>query len=391
MEKGFETKLNSVYFKLDYLSIVFNNCSMGEVSRIFLRELIPFEKLAESYEKMYINGNAYATEFKISTHCVTFVFKYYEVRNWLESGKFENFYYLPFTWLKVDISGQGLDYLRSKGYLIDDFIKQSNKICLGEGKAWHFTRVDFAFDFIDYKPEFFYKCLFYLTENTTKDNRVSCGLKRSFYAASVRLGDQRTFYLGSNKSDKFLRVYDKRLQLTQQGQLFSCPYVIYDPEQDDPILPTSWFRMELQCRRQNVIEDLLYTSVTFADILKYIHDTFYFKDEKGREVDFWKEFLPWDDLNSIIQNANFVNDFDYYEKTVNYVEGICFNSLVRYIALFGFDGFKQRINDILLNLQLSEDPVAFRKLMSLKKGLNNLEVDYNLRFINNDKGYLQLI
>ena len=391
MEKGFETNLNSVYFKLDYLSMVFNNCSMGEVSRIFLCELIPFEKLAESYEKMYINSNAYATEFKISTHCVTFVFKYYEVRQWLESNKFDSFYYLPFSWLKVDISGQGLDYLRSKGYLIDDFIKQSNKVCFGEGKSWHFTRVDFAFDFIDYKPDFFYKCLFYLTENTTQDNRVSCGVKRSFYAASVRLGDQRTFYLGSNKSDKFLRVYDKRLQLNQQGQLLSCPYVIYDLDQGDPILPTSWFRMELQCRRQNVIEDLLYSSVTFADILKYIHDTFFFNDEKGREVDFWKDFLPWDDLNSIIQNANFVNDIDYYEKTVNYVEGICFNSLVRYIALFGFDGFKKRINDILLNLQLSEDPVSFRKLMSLKKGLNNLEVDYNLRFINNDKGYLQLV
>lgn len=123
--------------------------------------------------------------------------------------------------IRLDISGTDLDYLRQ--FMLPD-TEFTNSDFWGENqKDYNVTRSDFAFDFVNYKPEFLDSVLNWIKDQerggelSKNEFRLRVG-RSSGIQYSYRCGcGQKTLYLGSPRGDKMVRIYDKLLEQTQNG------------------------------------------------------------------------------------------------------------------------------------------------------------------------------
>lgn len=113
---------------------------------------------------------------------------------------------------------------------------------------------------------------------------------------SLRYFDQKTLYIGSAKSDKVLRVYDKCFQSKTSTEVAEL-YETYER-------PDSWIRFELQLRN-NFSHNFALTGRSSEQVLKYIYDNYNFTF-KGTPCGFWNQLWRWEEIPSITQNQNFV-------------------------------------------------------------------------------------
>lgn len=183
---------------------------------------------------------------------------------------------------------------------------------------------------------------------------------------SVRLGDQKTIYLGSGKSNKLLRIYDKKLQY--QNKLGECPY------NEGAEVPESWIRLELQCRRETECHKLLYGSNgDIMKVLRYIYDEFalvetdgskYGKERHVSEV--WISLWDWETIGKIIQNANSVESTNSFDRSLSYIQKQAFSSIVEVMSHLGVSGFCDMIRSIWADLQVSDDIYKQRRVLSIK-------------------------
>lgn len=143
---------------------------------------------------------------------------------------------LPY--IRLDISGSGLDYFRSIGISIDTILNKPFDLPYG---SYHPTRADIAFDLIDYAPDFLDQCKEACHRLAHKDTGRVPAQSNGGIKWSERGGDQNTLYLGSVGSDRLLRIYDKKLQFMNAKKFVSsCPY----RNGDQLLLPG----LELSCR-----------------------------------------------------------------------------------------------------------------------------------------------
>ncbi len=203
--------------------------------------------------------------------------------------------------IRIEFTGTALRYLRSTGewnelhYLTKPFMNERD----------HLTRLDLAFDLVNYRPELLKKCIDYTNnpDNISPSGRLCFMNVQSGWSFDVRGGAVKTLYIGSPQSDKRLRIYDKKYE---RGT--------HLPESDFPECQ-SWIRVEWQLRNAWAnafhMQDVSDSKAFYLRTLKTIYETFQFchYDKKQRRQvpeAFWQELWNFEEIEAIILNANLV-------------------------------------------------------------------------------------
>lgn len=362
LHSGYSFELQSdsgVYPKIDWLTLMFHDCTLNDVLFYLNQSDYLYDFVGSMYEKAGIQDN------------FVFVFNYIRV----EIAKFYFYQQSPDTpvfdfvvpSIRVDLSGKALDYLRSCDW---DFYMLR---LVPTDLSFHVTRCDWAFDFVDYKADFMDRFIDHLQTHQLPSGRIPLISTHGAVKYSLKLGSEKTVYLGATKSDKLLRIYDKRMQYVDSDTGIWKEEIPFDD-------PSSWFRIELQTRNQTA-HGLLMPGVNgvyrcYDDILKYIFESYAFADGVSESrncartvVDFWNDLFPWQEVSAkIIQNANYVQPKPYEEKLKNYVDRIVVPKIIEYIHKFGVDEFErvcQRYIDNLSPFNDQRDPSAYKRRMAL--------------------------
>lgn len=285
-----------VYCKLDWLSIIFKNVDIqsvldyikiGDCVSDFLKGFYRFDSGLD--QRFTFTYNAIRIEVKT---------KYL----WMYPVD-ENIFNFVIPEIKLDLSGSALDWLRANGLNVDEYFKFNP--FSSDPESYHFTRVDYAYDFINYAPTFMDELVNFCLNYHTASGRIIRYKDSGSLVYSLKLGKEKTVYLGSVKSEKLLRCYDKRLE---HVDLETGVYNKSNPYDN----PDSWFRLELQLRKYSANGSMKDLQSSFESVLRQIFEYYSFADPgkhhlDRRPIDFWGKLLPWYDLKDrIIQNAKYV-------------------------------------------------------------------------------------
>lgn len=274
--------------------------------------------------------------------------------------------------VRLDLSGQALDFLRGvwkeKGKSLDDVLRDQSYLLPRQ----NVTRCDFAFDFVNYKPDCLRELIDYVQNNHTVNDRVLTLHQTSAMVYELKLGGQMTLYLGSKQSDKFLRVYDKRLERSDGYGSYCKP--------NDYCNPDSWIRFEWQTRRL-VAQALLFAEYEGADfnslsLLKEMYKTYTFADlstpkHRREAATFWQDLFDWQIIPSIIQNKNVVSMVKPYAQRRREQVPMIQHALLDNISL-GEEQFEQAINSFLFEVFTDTSPKSLKIRNSYLSGWNQL-------------------
>ena len=298
MENNFSYILpEKICYKIDWFSAMFKNVSFEDILTLF-----------------GMSSEVYAPEFLKNEvqHMIGFDLWYYYTYEGVSLNSRYSFSGGDGAWfsevlpdVRLDISGSGLDFLRSLGVEISNFRSPEKWFCkrTGELMQMHVTRCDFAFDLVNYQPTFLDDCIAHCKEYETVTGRVAVLRDGGSLVYSVRSGQEKTLYLGSKNSESMLRIYDKRLQYID---LSTGLYVKDNPYEN----PDSWIRVELQCRKKRA-DGLFFGTGDACSIFRYIYEKYTFSDMESppwarQPAKFWLRLFDWEKIPSIIQNINFV-------------------------------------------------------------------------------------
>lgn len=361
-----------IYSKIDWLTVIFENCSLNHVlSWLQLSDCVS-DFCAAAYEQ----SRGYDNVFKFVYNGIvleTSSFHFYGSE--LNVGVFDAI--VPK--IRLELSGTALDYLRSINVDMNTYRFVSPSLPLSG--SYHFTRCDFAYDFVNYMPDFVDKMLDHIADNMLPSGRVPLASTKGAIGCRVITGGQKTVYLGSPQSDKMLRVYDKKMQ---HVDLTSGLYKKSNPYND----PASWFRIEWQVRNRLAHNLVLDQTQSFLSILRLIFNNYAFA--KGDHdiyhngsrpvVDFWLKLFNWKEVESrIIQNAKYVQCESAEIKLINSFKSVMARSVILAYTLLGREGFEKLLNDYLASLYMP-DPVSDRRKIAFINKLNQLksiELPYN--------------
>ncbi len=281
-----------------------------------------------------------------------------------------------FNKIKLDISGTGLDYLRENGFDPETvFFRHLDGF---DSKEYHYTRIDVAYDLIDYMPDFVTECKKSARESMDPDT-LRCPVKSGNAVKwSSRGGSENTIYFGSTKSERLLRIYDKKLQFTQSNMYASkCPYKWGDT------LPRSWIRIELQCRNPQACGEILYDCGTFKDVFRYIYDKYaqrevekrYDSNVKWRGIySHWDNLFDWNKIPLLLQKSNFVQlGESTYVRIYAYIMNNCLRGIQCLRAIHGNEGFLQLCDETWSNRQDSSLSTDHRSVIAFENTVFELK------------------
>lgn len=289
-----------IYARLDYYSAVFNDVNVDYVLNDFLKLGVEVEN--EFVHNVQERALGYTNHFEWAFQNIRIRVKQDHVST-ADDIYNPNVFLRKFQWIQLDISGQGLDYLRERGFDPDT---EFRKLPLMYGDdpehmkpLWHVTRADFAFDFINYAGDFLDKCMEWVIPCCVKamaPKVTTCGSGRPL-GVSPRPAEH-TLYIGSTRSDSMLRIYDKKIETEKRGAAMDA-YQKFGVENIE-----SWIRIEWQTRNK-VAHQYLYSESDWLSILKEIYRRYSFYDAENKgPADFWIRLYNWDVISNIIQNAN---------------------------------------------------------------------------------------
>lgn len=360
--KGITYNDVSIFPRIDYYTAVFSNLSIVDLVDLLQ---IPFgDSLTEILFKWFLpRGMAWGRD--------AFVFDFGGFQLGIDRNEFYAYYggiddpasvpmeelsNHPWRWLRLNISGSGLDMIRDADCDIDSILTKPFE--LPEGTTHHVTRVDFAYDLIDYMDDFIdvtYDCIKKF-EEPYADKPGCCfgcignSMKGMTYEAHFG-GRNKTLYIGSTSSDKLLRLYDKKLQYSSKGKLDQIPY-------RDELTGTpckSWIRIELQLRKDAAQQYIFEND--YEQILLLIYNHFVPREGKAKEsprCQDWVALWDWGRIKDIIQNRKSVDYSTPAEKATAFVDRSIF-TLATFVACYGFDSLAKCIYDGLLSMQSSSD------------------------------------
>ncbi len=295
--------------KIDWITIMYENMTPWEVFQSLGINRLCNEEVYEAFNRRYFLQNYdshVAIDFKFGTMHVRAVdvFSRCNACSTVDV-KPNDFFFTEFPHIRFDISGQKLDALRDEGIDINQLVFNPLQIPDREYCRYHYTRCDFAFDFLNYQPDFMIQLeqLIYDVGNPYTcrvPTGVPGGLKYNIHKGANGF----TIYLGAGKSTKLLRCYDKMFQY--RNDLSCVPY--FEDQPDGRQYPFSWMRMELQTRREQAEAVISQSSGDWMSIFKYIYDNFAIMQSQGStQVSvLWQSLFNFQNIRSIIQNANFV-------------------------------------------------------------------------------------
>lgn len=370
-----------IYFKIDAYSAMFQNVSISDI--------MDYYHIGFNAEDLY--SNAYKSNLMFE---YKFIFQYEGVRfevpyalvNGLiaTSDSVDSVFDYPFPSIRFDISGSGLDYMRSFygsiGLCLDDFLRQdATGYFESLGGSMHITRVDFAFDLVGVGADFYDKLAHYCEASFEyrQSDRICLKGRAGGVIASVRRGSERTVYLGTPSSSRLLRVYDKKYQLCKDGVWKKEPLYGADV--------SSWIRLELQVRR-NLAQGLLFGQGDAFSIFRYIYDNYCPVDfetgYKRESVEFWDNLLDWENTHIIIQNANSTKYESFSSRVAKGIDRNSVNMAV-FVAKYGVDSLISIIRARILSLiSCKDDSVRYKSykyfIDKLKLMSDGAPIDYAL-------------
>lgn len=293
----------AILCRIDYYRAKFFNVTIDYVINNFLNLGISFHDtfLKDVYECFKKDHEAIGWKY----NCINVSTKH-QYFNDFEEALNEAVFYRKFTEITLDISGEGLRYLRSIGFDPEvEFRKLpllANDDLEHPVQMWRVTRVDFAFDLINYAPSFLEDCMNWclpICQEAYMNGEspiVSCCGKGNNFVCDPKL-KQHYLALGSRGAPNYLRIYDKLYESKCNNKLIDVDGL----EGFDQI--DSYIRIELECKR-DIPEKLLYGVGDYETIFKYIYDKYRFYDKRKRRVaQFWVDLFDWETIGTIIQNA----------------------------------------------------------------------------------------
>lgn len=351
-----------VYPLVDWATVMFSDCSVHDVLHWIQLGFVISDDLKQIYEVSV----GYDNVFRISYQGIQIQvskFYYYDVEFSYEM--IDPFFDKVVPVIRLDISGSGLNYLRSIGVDFNEhrFVKPS----LPSGGTYHFSRIDFAFDFINCFPSFVDDCLAFCNSNVLPSGRIPICNRGSGVSYRAAVGNQKTIYLGSSQSEKLLRIYDKRME---QMNLALGVYTKPNPYNN----PDSWFRIEWQLRKASA-RDLAVKQISYEEILKMIFDQYAFADgtvkysRDRKPVDFWQSLLPWDQIKLVsIQNAKYVQIKDPQQQLESWAERNIEN-IMTVVAEKGIDYLDRLAMQRCKDLACPENSLRLQRFISRFIGL----------------------
>lgn len=363
------TEKSKLCCKIDWMTVVFKDCSMRDVLKwIELDSAIPDFMESITLQHRGLDQKYIFTYNSVRLEAPTLIF--YGVKE--DVSIFD----LTIPSIRLDLSGTGLDYLRSIGVDVNALrYKVPQSAC--PGMSWHFTRCDFAFDFVNYSAGFVDELIAFVNSNRLPSDRVPLSGTNSAISVSVRTGGEKTVYLGSPQSDKLLRVYDKRMQYVD---LATGVYRKDNPYDN----PDSWFRIEWQTRNRFADGLVRSSDHDFIHILRQIFEHYAFADAKfdGKSgvrppVDFWLKLLRWEDIKAIeVQNGDLV----YFRTPEERLVLSCQRAAIpaaAFICKFGLNEYLKLISDVVNTLDIS-DPSDQRRNEAYLAKFNEYGVDVHV-------------
>ena len=361
-----DLSVSGIYSKIDWLTLIFTDVSINYVFD-FLTLLDDF---SDEKKTVYETSGLYDKVVIVYNGIRLEVAKFY----FYGLNDDETLFDHVCPQIRLDLSGSALDYLRSFGW---DFYN-IRSLCDDFHKHYHVTRVDWAFDFVNYKETFLDELIKHLEENKLPSGRVPLISTKGAIKYVLKTGSERTVYLGANKSDKLLRIYDKRLESVDPK---SMVYVKNNPYCN----PDSWYRIELQMRNQSahgmVMPGINGECRTFEEVLKFIFEQYAFADGtvdgnnvKRTATGFWQDLFPWEEVRSrIIQNAKYVLPKSREQRIINSFESIMIRNTILYIHVCGWEGFLKAIKKYITFMSPLADtrrPQAYNTRMAFYSLLN---------------------
>lgn len=284
----------AIYSSIDTLSVVFKKIKLEtifEKLKFYPDNISSLFEVDENGECKHILNKGYKTVFKFCYNDIWFEGDL--LNNDIELLNCTNYFTWKFDKIRVEFTGQALEFLRRENFNPDEVL-QSKEFYESFGAEYTLTRCDFAFDFVNCKAENFYQIFDFVDAWTPNDNTISrknlLTAKKGGISYERRKGSMNCLYLGKSGSDKMLRIYDKYME--RQGKVNNINDIPYSFINENV---ESWFRVELQLRREYVPK-LLFASVdkNLINQFYFVFDNFmlYDRDENGK----YKVVKPFYDL-----------------------------------------------------------------------------------------------
>lgn len=376
-----ETLKSGIFAKLDWFSCIFEDVTFADVLNFL--SLDPDIYVGDFLTNRTDISQGFEVKVRFSYESVGLEANVFDVLK----TEVDNLFYTQFSKVKLDISGHGLDFLRSTGLDVDNYLRDRDNY---SDFKFHTTRVDFAYDLINYKPELVDELIKYCQTNCTDSGRVCTLHSTGAYKCSVRTNSEKTVYVGSPSSLRLLRVYDKRLeQIDPETGVYKKENIYGNPD--------SWNRIELQTRR-HVSQELLFgegftlePQGYWLSLFRYIYEQYTFSNvadsnsHNRAAADFWINLFNWGEIRTIIQNENSVLFVPYGQRVMNdWKRNI--GRFIKWISVayqFAVDNdidphtyINNVINHFLLNLQT--EPREKRHLDAFLSQLNMLYSSGNI-------------
>lgn len=359
----------AIFAKLDWMTVVYQHCTTRQIIRTLLTDQVDDTELDRVYGSRLLHSYGYITDLFLNLNGINIAYHMSEVNtlfHYWDLEQVDSFSFLDttFDYIRVDISGSGLDYIRSLGIKLDKHFKDPEYLGghqYGYDLTYHLTRVDTAFDLINYHSDFLDRQIEICRKCGNPDTlRIGVVGKRSGLAYSIREGDQKTLYLGTGRSDRVLRIYDKLLQFRKGGILGNCPYN-NTANDGTVIVPDSWIRIELQCRRPEATHEIMFGSSSFADVFMFIDKHFALRNEYNVHDQSWTSLFDWDTCSPIIQNLYLVDFVPILDRAEKWVMNAAWSNIMTLVCTYGWQWFQDKCNKRLLELQLSHDPIDAKR------------------------------
>lgn len=347
----------AVFCKIDYYTAVFYNTTIESVCNDFLHLNFDFSDplLCEVYTRQKGIEDLLIYEFLSGRIEVSYRFIVKE-----GSSVFNSVY----EKIRLDLSGKALDRLREfygdhevLDRVLHTFLPPDE---LGQ-RSMQVTRCDFAFDFVNYKFNIYDRCREELN-NIGYDGRVR--IKRGQPVKySIRNGSERTIYLGATRSEKLIRIYDKKFEMeSKKGGLGTLPDMSIDYDVN------TWHRIEFQTRR-GWAEYFLINAQDYLQVLQKLYSDYAFLDQQGNITNFWQELFDWELIPAIGQNAK----YEVQPMTLQSLKGQYGSSVLLLCAFAAVFGKEKIFDDIQLAFANQYSPELINSYQT-RKMLKRIDV-----------------
>lgn len=240
-----------VQWKIDTYSAIWQGASLSHILDHYGLKKDIMNDFWTDVAPMIVNQN-YGSWARYVWNFIVFEINAFEyqsfIRSQTEDSEPDEVLRHDFSMIRIYFGGQALDYLRSCHSICIEVMVMKRDLKM------HPTRIDIAFDFYNYG----YRLLDRLESWVRTKSNLSDSGRLCVHGHASGLGftkkngsSERTFYIGSPGSERFLRIYDKYLE----RKVKSCGRfddVIYDPrdsENGTVLEVDSWLRVEWELKK----------------------------------------------------------------------------------------------------------------------------------------------